>query len=118
LGYEIFYETNDQHIGSMARGRWHEVGKLLPLLIDYVNRAMTLDWRPATAPAPLAFDLANMLSLEHVSQDEIYISAASEWGRLFNWCSLLKGRDGAYDLYDPLVLRLRQMLEQVVPLSE
>ena len=39
VGHELYYKTDERHIGSVSIRRWQEVSKLLPLLVDFVNRA-------------------------------------------------------------------------------
>jgi hypothetical protein len=135
LGHELFYENNDRHIGSMSLRRWDEVAKLLPPMFDYVQPAMAISWAAGTArdvrivadggvvppvPPPASarpgdglFNLSTMLSVEHLDLNEVYFFRAAEWDRLFAWCGFLKERDGAYELYAPLVLALQQALSEL-----
>ncbi len=91
VGHELYYETSERHIGSMSLRRWDEVHKLLPLLVDYLNRAMRDEWEPGTArgvrimhdgsvapavpppdeavPDTIPFDLGQMLSTQFVDQN-------------------------------------------------
>jgi hypothetical protein len=132
VGHELFYHPGDRHIGSVSLRRWEEVSKLLPLLVDFVNRAMLKDWRPGVVrdvrlfaggvtdpqvrpleqPPPAAgpFALARMLSEELLDVNEVRVFQATEWDRLFAWCDFLAERDGAYGLYRPLVELLRSHL--------
>jgi hypothetical protein len=120
----------------MSLRRWDEVHKLLPPLVDFINQAMKKEWSPGTArdirimangaiqpavppptveaPPPEPFELDKMLSTEHLGLNEIYFFLASEWDRLFAWCAFLETRDGAYELYDPLVLTLRRGLHKIL----
>ncbi|WP_425618876.1 hypothetical protein NA78x_002593 [Anatilimnocola sp. NA78] len=132
MGHELYYETSERHIGSMSLRRWDEVHKLLPLLVDYLNRAMRDEWEPGTArgvrimhdgsvapavpppdeavPDTIPFDLGQMLSTQFVDQNYIYFNSAPAWKRLFAWCDFLQKRDGAFELYAPLALTLRRAL--------
>jgi hypothetical protein len=132
VGHELFYHPSDHHIGSVSLRRWEEVSKLLPLLVDFVNRAMQKDWRPGVVrdvrllaggvteppapppeqspPAAGPFALERMLSEELLDMNEVRIFEAGEWDRLFGWCAFLAERDGAYALYQPLVEVLRPHL--------
>jgi hypothetical protein len=132
VGHELYYYPGERHIGSMSIRRWEEVSKLLPLLVDFVNRAMQKEWRPGTVrdvrlfaggvteppvpapeqsqPAVGAFSLEQMSSEELLGMNEVRVFEASEWDRLFAWCDFLGNRDGAYALYQPLVEVLRPAL--------
>jgi hypothetical protein len=131
----LFYHPGDRHIGSVSLRRWEEVSKLLPLLVDFLNRAMRKDWRPGVVrdvrvfaggvtdpqappleqhqPAPGPFALERMLSEELLDMNEVRIFEAVEWDRLFKWCDFLAERDGAYALYRPLVEVLRPHLAEI-----
>src|ERR1700748_960711 len=98
MGHELYYESESCHIGSVSIRRWEEISKLLPLLIDFVNRAMRKEWRQGTArdirmlagavaapqlpapdrpqPADGAFSLERMLSEELLDLNEIRIFEA------------------------------------------
>jgi hypothetical protein len=124
MGHEIYYQTTDHRLGDVSLRRWEEISKLLPLFVDFVNRAMRKEWGPriirdvvvfeglVTAPkfpppdeAPpeaKPFALERMLSEEMLGINEIYFHEASEWHRLFQWCDFLATHDGAYALYVPL----------------
>jgi hypothetical protein len=132
VGHELFYHPSDRHIGSVSIRRWEEVSKLLPLLVDFLNRAMQKDWRPGVVrdvrvfaggvtdppspppekspPAAGPFALDRMLSEESLEINEIRVFEAAEWDRLFAWCDFLADRDGAIGLYRPLVDVLRPYL--------
>jgi hypothetical protein len=132
VGHELFYHLGDRHIGSVSLRRWEEVSKMLPLLVDFVHRAMRKDWRPGVVrdvrvfargvtdpqapppelPPPPAgpFALDRMLSEELLDINEVRVFEAVEWDRLFAWCDFLSERDGAYALYRPLVEVLRPYL--------
>jgi hypothetical protein len=132
VGHELFYQPGDHHVGSVSLRRWEEVSKLLPLLVDFVNRATHQEWRPGVvrdvrvfegggavpaAPPPDhsqptggPFALTRMLSEEFLGRNEVHIFQAAEWDRLFEWCDFLSERDGAYALYQPLVEVLRSRL--------
>jgi hypothetical protein len=135
VGHELYYHPGDRHIGSMSIRRWEEVSKLLPLLVDFVNRAMQKDWRPGVVrdvrlfaggmadpqapppdrPPPPAgpFAMEQMLSEELLDINEVRVFKADEWDRLFAWCDFLAERDGACSLYRPLVDVLRPHFEGV-----
>jgi len=139
MGHELYYETGDRHIGSMSLRRWDEVRKLLPLLVDYINCAMTKKWRPGMArdvcilqggmvvpavpppdsevPDATSFELDKMISTEHADLNEIYFYLAPDWKRLFAWCEFLEQRDGTYGLYAPLVQTLRRALSEILAAS-
>ena len=132
MAHELYYKTDARHLGSVAIRRWEEISKLLPLLVDFVNGAQHQEWGPgvtrdvllfasgATAPqlpppeqyrphvAP--FELQRMLSEEWLGLNEIYVYEAAEWNRLFAWCNFLAVRDGAFELYRPLVEALHLYL--------
>jgi len=132
VAHELYYHPGDRHIGSVSIRRWEEVSKLLPLLVDFVNRAMQKEWRPGLvrdvrvfaggvtdpqAPPPEQpqpsvgpFALDRMLSDELLDLNEVRVFEAAEWDRLFAWCDFLAERDGAYALYRPLVEVLRPQL--------
>jgi hypothetical protein len=132
LGHELYYKTDESHIGSVSIRRWEEISKLLPLLVDFVNRAQHKDWGPGVArdvrlfagggiapqvpppeqnlPHAASFDLPRMLSEERLGLNEVYVYEAAEWDRLFAWCDFLAVRDGAFELYRPLVEALRPYL--------
>jgi hypothetical protein len=132
VGHEIYYRTIDRHIGSVSIRRWEEVSKLLPLLVDFLNRAMRKEWGSGTmrdvrllasgatepgGPGPdqqkppvEALSLEQMLSEEEIKMNELIIHKATEWDRLFAWCDFLATRDGAYALYAPVVETLRPYL--------
>jgi hypothetical protein len=132
VGHELYSDPENLHLGSVSIRRWEEMSKLLPLLIDFVNRAMRKEWREGTVrdvrllaervtipslPAPDqlqpdggTFSLERMLSEELLDINEIRISEAAEWGRLIAWCDFLAERDGAFLLYRPLVDVLRPYL--------
>lgn len=132
MGHELYYHPDERHIGNMSIRRWEEVSKLLPLLVDFVNRAMQKDWRPGVArdvrlfaggvtephvpppdqsqPPTGPFSLEKMLSEELLDLNEVRVFEAAEWDRLFAWCEFLAERDGAYSLYQPLVDLLRPRL--------
>lgn len=136
MGHELFYHPGDEHIGSVSLRRWEEVSKLLPLLMDFVNRAMQKDWLPGVVrdvrvfaggvidpqtpppeqsqPAAGPFALDRMLSEELLDMNEVRIFEAAEWDRLFAWCDFLENRDGTYALYRPLVEVLRPSLAGIV----
>lgn len=61
-------------------------------------------------PPPGSFALDRMLSEELLDMNEVRVFEAAEWDRLFAWCDFLSERDGAYDLYRPLVEVLRPHL--------
>jgi hypothetical protein len=129
VGHEIYVQTDEWHVGSVSIGRWAEMSKLLPLLIDFVNRAMHQEWQPGTArnivvhsggisippippppqelPASGAFQLSRMLSEEWIGSNEIYVLDPAEWLRLLLWCDFLSGRDGAFSFYSPLATAIR-----------
>ena len=120
MGHELYYKTDERHIGSVSIRRWQEVSKLLPLLVDFVNRAQQQESGsgvarnvtvfaggvaapPAPPPeqnAPLVapFELQRMLSEERLGFNEIYVHEVAEWHRLFAWCAFLATRDGAFDV--------------------
>jgi hypothetical protein len=49
-----------------------------------------------------------MLSEDQLDMNEIFVFRADEWNRLFEWCDFLLCRDGAFELYAPLVDTLRR----------
>jgi hypothetical protein len=129
---EIFYldkQRNKHDLGEVAVGRWREMQSLLPLLIAYVNRLMAVPWHSGRL-ANVTIDAAGILTPDHRAADEpspeprpfilrdfledwtdgfdeIYITDADELQRLFAWCDFLARRDGAYELYAPLVEAVR-----------
>ena len=135
MGHELIYHPDDRHLGSVSLRRWEEVRKLLPLLVDYINRAMQLEWQPGVLrnvrvlagggadppvpppeqvqPAARPFALERMISEELLDQNEVLVYEAAEWDRLFAWCDFLAQRDGAYALYRPLVEVLRPHLARI-----
>ena len=118
MGHELYYQPDNRHMGSVSLRRWEEISKLLPLLLDFVNRAMENDWQSGVArdvrvfadgviepPLPQAgqphpalgpFLLERMLS-EALWTSEIRFFEAAEWNRLFAWCDFLAERMGRAD---------------------
>jgi hypothetical protein len=100
-----------------------------------VHRAMAKSWAAGTArdvrivaggvlppvpppenarPGDGPFDLSAMLSAEHLDLNEVYFFRGEEWSRLFAWCAFLEERDGAYELYAPLVIALQRVLSELI----
>jgi len=135
VGHELYYQSDNQHIGSISIRRWEESRKLLPLLLDFANRAMQKDWGSGIArdvavfaggvsvpqlpppeempPAAEPLSLDRLLSEDWLDLNEIYFYECAEWDRLFAWCDFLARRDGAFGLYRPLVETLRPYLSGV-----
>ena len=128
MGHLLFYKDYDHDLGDVSIGRWREIQRLLPLLVEYVNRAMTQDWHPGTRqnvtvytdgslqpcgdlnvakPSGSPFILAGIIRDESNGLNEIYVEDADELVRLFAWYEYLAARDGAASLYAPLVAALR-----------
>lgn len=134
MGYSIYLQPANLPIGDMAMRRWDEVRTLLPLLLDYINRATGEDWSPGTVravavsvagvtpavpaksgepPASGLFDLGRMLCETRVCQDYVDLIGAEEWERLLAWCDFLSERDGVFGLYRPLADTLRLYLARL-----
>lgn len=128
MGHLVFYRCYDHELGDVSVGRWREIRKLLPSLVEYLNNAMTLDWeqgtrrnvtlysdgsvRPpeaadATMPPVAPFILEHIFRDESDGLNEIYVEDADELTRLFAWYDFLSARDGAAALYAPLIQALR-----------
>jgi len=132
MGHELYYKDREHHIGNISIRRWQEIGKLFPLLVDFVNRAMQIEWasgvvRDVTVfadglvipkfpppddvpPVTRPFSQEALLSEEWLEANEVFFDNGKEWDRLFAWCDFLAARDGAYGLYRPLVETLRPYL--------
>jgi len=134
MGYSIYLQPANLPIGDMAMRRWDEVRRLLPLLLDYINRAAGEEWKPGTVlavavstqgvtpavpprsgepPAGGPFDLGRMLCEARVCQDYVDLIGAEEWERLLAWCDFLSERDGVFGLYRPLADTLRLYLARL-----
>ena len=48
LGHEIYYETTERGLWSVSIRRWEEISKMLPLLVDFLNRGMKQEWGKGT----------------------------------------------------------------------
>jgi hypothetical protein len=59
------------------------------------------------APPSGPFQLSHLVRDQSHARDEIYFDNADELLRLFSWFDLLVARDGAMELYAPLVDQLR-----------
>jgi hypothetical protein len=129
VGHELYYKTDEHHIGNVSIRRWKEISKLIPMLVDFINKAMQKEWNEGTArdvsvfaggksvpqipppqespPVAEPLSLNRMLAEERLTLNEIYFNNAGEWNRLLAWCDFLADRDGVLDLYRPLVDWLR-----------
>jgi hypothetical protein len=107
VGNLVFYRSSENDLGDVGKGRWREMRRLLPALIEYLNVAMRHDWR-AEAPPIGEFSLADIVEDKSESFDEIYIRDADELVRLFQWFAFLHQRDGAANLYANLIEELRR----------
>lgn len=128
MGHLLFYQSYDQELGDVSVGRWREIQRLLPPLLDYLNSAMQLNWDAGTRrnvtvfkggavvppeipandkPCVTPFILARFLRDESDKLNEIYVEDAGELLRMFHWYDFLLTRDGAARLYLPLVEALR-----------
>jgi hypothetical protein len=112
--HSIYYrdkQDNRHDLGEVAVGRWREMQKLLPLLIEYVNRSIMVAWHEgrlanvaidatgtvapgraaasAPSPEPRPFVLRDFLVDWADGFSEIDITDAAELQRLFAWCDYL-----------------------------
>lgn len=112
MGNLVFYRSNENDLGDVGKGRWREMRRLLPALIEYLHVAMhqheRVDHTGAEAPPTGEFRLADIVQDESENLDEIYIRDADELVRLFKWFAFLHQRDGAANLYANLVDELRR----------
>jgi hypothetical protein len=117
-------------VGDVSKRRWEVIRRLLPILLEYVNSAMVLEWGyeearsvvvhregavvpdlpPMTAAPPPRgrFDLGTLLDDKADHFDEIFILDPGELARLWAWCDFLSERDGVFMLFAPLVTALRE----------
>ena len=127
MGSLFFYKDYQHSLGDVAAGRWRQMRKLLPALVEYLNESMAVDWDsgtrlnvavseagaspglpgPRTPPRIGPFALDRLLRDESQTRHEIYIEDADEFMRLLDWHAFLQDRDGAASLYEPLVSELR-----------
>lgn len=128
MGNEITYKG--QSVGDIARRRWLVVRQLLGGLLDYLNTAMDKSEGPGvaanvtvyadgTSPAMLPppdvslppkghFRFDRLFDDQSDTLDEIEIVDAGELYRLYAWFDYLAGRDGALELFAPLVKTLKE----------
>lgn len=129
--------VREECFAEAGMGRWHEIQKLLPLLIDYVNRSMEHNWAGVSRnmlfgvasdpigdannnedpPTPKKFVIGEFITDYTDSLSEVYLTDGRELLRLFAWCDFLSQRDGAFEFYIPLLQTLRsytQGLEELV----
>ncbi len=128
MGNLFFYKTYDNDLGDCSKERWRHAARLLPLMLDFINRSMAKDWHSGRFENVSVSRNVSTVSLLQKSQfpkpptgefilntflddrsdcDEIYIQDANELMRLFAWCEFLRQRDGVFAFYEPLVDALR-----------
>jgi hypothetical protein len=128
LGHLLFYQSYAHDLGEVSVGRWREIQRLLPPFVDYLNSAMEEKWPAGTRrnvtvfaddtvvppetrsnerPCVGQFILAGVIRDESDGQNEIYVEDADELIRMFDWYDFLVARDGAAQLYMPLVEAIR-----------
>lgn len=127
MGNTIEYES--QVIGDLSKARWLVMRRMLPILIDHVNRAMAIGWNAkmhasvevshagtlppletdvTKTPADGSFSMEDLFADRSDSLDEIQLLNCDQLERLFAWCEFLQRRDGAMALFEPLVGALRR----------
>ena len=100
MGNIIFFQSSEHEIGNVGKGRWREMRRLLPALVEYLN-ASTTDRDRDT------FELTRIFRDESDFRDEVYIDDASELLRLFKRFSSVSERDSSAGFYAPLIEELR-----------
>lgn len=128
MGNLFYYKNYDNDLGDCSKARWRHAARLLPLLLDFVNRSMVNDWstgklksisvsddasatppleRTQLAEPPVGEFVLDQFLDDRSDCDEIYVSDANELMRFFAWCDFLRQRDGVFAFYEPLVEGLR-----------
>lgn len=129
MGNEFYYRTTDNTLGDLAKGRWSEARRIVPLLVDYVNRSMHRSWEgtsalnvtvrssgpspcprqhPSSTPEVRFIDADSLFADLSAITDEVYVVDAASLKVLFLWCDFLQSIDGAFAFYRPTVDALHQ----------
>ncbi|MEZ4310759.1 MAG: hypothetical protein R3F14_22170 [Polyangiaceae bacterium] len=135
MGNCLFYLDRDKDLGDISKRRWRVLRQLLVVFVDYVNEVMrdpeaAGDYRSVAvreggaalhpsllqvgAPtASAAFKVNDLLEDRSEETDEIFFLDAEELRRLFAWADFLKDRDGAFELFAPLIATLREKTSRI-----
>ena len=124
MGNLFYYRKPENDLGDLSKGRWRQVRKILPHMIDYINESMQEKWNEGTirnvsipgpnfqAKAdipPKKFLLCDRIfaDLSEV-QDEVCIIDSRAIKTIFEWSDFLLKRDGAFKLYVPTLEAFKQ----------
>jgi len=110
MGYDIYYKDHNHRLSHISQGRWHEMRKLMPLLVEFVNERMKINWfvqSETELPERRDFAVDELIRDETHMEDKVFFLDAQELQRLFDWCGFLAPRNGAFALYKPLVEELK-----------
>lgn len=138
MGNEIvlIHSGGEEHIASIGKAGWREMRKVLPLMLDFINRSMRDKWaiyheeHPAllwdgdperTISIDLrdgpkhqrAFTVETLINDRSEEVDEIYFLDADEVIRLFAWSAYLDQHHGAFGLYAPVIGSLKSRLDGI-----
>ena len=121
MTYEFTRMSDKQPLGNLANDTWHELRKLLPLMLGYINRSTQRDWSTVMAlnitvtdqfsipsgdqtlepPPGGEFSIDDLLIEQEENPDEVFVTNPAELQRFFSWCVFLLENDGAFRLYEP-----------------
>ena len=124
MGNLFYYRQPDNELGDISKGRWRQVRKILPHMIDYINESMQEEWKEGTirnisvpgdtldskAEIPQKHYLKSDKIFADLSevQDEVCIIDSEAIKTIFEWSDFLQKRDGAFKLYLPTLGALKQ----------
>lgn len=125
MGNNFMY--HDESIGEITLDRWKLMRQLVRILIEYLNHAMlrrpgsgirNLTVSPHTPSIPsmpipvIDQPPIGALSFEAIFADrsdwlnEIEVLDPTEWRRFFAWYQYVAARDGALDMFEPMMQAL------------
>lgn len=135
MGNCISYLDPSNDLGDISKGRWRVMRRLLVPFLDYVNDAMREPWAEGElrnvvirggamtpqgaageadrAPLDRPFSLDGILEDHADGMSEIIFVDAAELSRLLAWATFLEQRDGAFELFAPLVRTLREKTARI-----
>ena len=113
MGNETYYLSSNQRLGDVSKGRWVEMSKMMPLLLDFVNSSMEKNWGNSPPADKQKFRMDGLLQDASRGRNEIIFRDAHELKRLFAWCQFLEAHNGAFSLYKPLVETLSDITWEI-----
>ena len=124
MGNTFYYKERENDLGEMSNGRWRQVRRILPLMIDYINESMHEEWkegvtRNVSIPGDKLDSSATVPEKKYLKKDQIFTDLSGMWSEvfiddsqaiktIFEWSDFLQKRDGAYQLYLPTLEALKQ----------